>query len=226
MTLATSTKPQLVLSDARNFIAWSMRSIDQNLFFATSTPTATSSIASLIMNGRTGLTTFPQGLLVQNGGLLSTASSTFSASMWVTGYHGIGTSTTNAIMGVGFNIATSTTLRGQLGHFIASTTAANMNVTINWNDGDTQRIIATTSKNIVMNSTSSKPVDGMRFVLKLCQDATGGRTFTFTPTALRWGSGTTSIPTTANTCSMIGGIYDAAFGIYNVVASSTGMKIN
>jgi hypothetical protein len=129
-------------------------------------------------------------------------------------------------MGVGFNIATSTTLRGQLGHFIASTTDANTNVTINWNDGDTQRVIATTSKNIVINSTSSKPLDGGRYVLKLCQDATGGRAYTFTPTALRWGSGTTSIPTTANTCSMVGMIYDATYGIYNVVASSTGMKIN
>jgi hypothetical protein len=155
-----------------------------------------------------------------------TLSSNIRMEMFNGGQLMIATTTLDIKMGVGLNIATSTTLTGQLGHYIASTTDPTGTVVIDWNNGDTQRVIATTSKFIVMNSTSSHPLDGGRYVLKLCQDATGGRAFTFSSIALRWGSGTTSIPTTANTCSMIGAIYDATYSIYNVVASSTGMRIN
>lgn len=126
----------------------------------------------------------------------------------------------------GLSIATSTVIRGgQFANTISSTTGATT-YTIDWNTGNTQRIILTGNSNFIINATSSKPVDGGKYTLKLCQDSTGSRTITFiTPGQLRWWNGTTTPSSAANTCTYIGMIYDDTYQVYSVVASSTGVLI-
>lgn len=219
VTISSSTKAQLTLTDggAGNF-GWTMRTINNNFYLATSTAVATSTIAAFSIDPN-GIGYHPMGLIA--------ASSTFPVSLWASLQMGVGTSTTDLKMGVGFGIATSTMFGAQVGQYIASTTDPTAQVTIDWASmqSNTIRIIATTSKNIVFNATSSHPLDGGKYILKLCQDATGGRVFTFTSVGVRWSQGTTTGPTTANTCTFIGMQYDTAFQIYTVLASSTAVSM-
>lgn len=139
---------------------------------------------------------------------------------------GIATSTQSANQGI--TIATSTLVQfAQLATAYGSSTTDASIETVDWNKGNKARYILNQNTNFAINATSSHPLDGGTYILKLCQDTTGSRTATFiTPGQLRWATGTTTISATANTCSMIGLIYDARSSIYNVMASSTGMQIN
>lgn len=116
-------------------------------------------------------------------------------------------------------------VRGSFATTIASSSAgASSPYTVDWSTGSIQRYILNANSFIAINATSSNPQDGGRYTLKVCQDSTGSRTLTFsTPTQLRWWRGTTTIDSTANTCTLIGMIYDGLKQRYNVVASSTGI---
>lgn len=90
LTSATGTAPQLALSDnnAADF-AWTMRSIANSFFVATSTATATSTVADLSLNGRTGALTINAG-----------ATSTFSAGISVTDISETGGATSTFVNGI------------------------------------------------------------------------------------------------------------------------------
>jgi hypothetical protein len=159
-------------------------------------------------------------------GILATASSTILGDFKIlNGNLMIGTST--PWLNSRTNIVGTTTVQGQLVSLAASTTAA-ATQTINWSSGNTQKIMLTTNTSIVMNATSSNPIDGGKYTLRVCQDPTGSRTLTWAnPTPLRWWNGTTTISSAANKCTYIGMIYTSENGnsIYSVVASSTGLDI-
>lgn len=138
------------------------------------------------------------------------------------GYVGIGSSTPAWTLGV----VGTTTVKGQLGSLMASTTVNTSltGYTINWANGNTARITLNGNATLIMNATSSNPVDGFKYAVKFCQDGTGSRTVTWTtPGNLSWDSrGTTTISATAKTATWIGFIYDGIEQKYNAVASSTG----
>lgn len=136
---------------------------------------------------------------------------------------GIGTTTPH--IGVGAAIGTTTMMSGaQFYQHIASSTGATT-YTVNWESGNIQRFILTANSNMVINSTSSNPRSGGKYMVEVCQDPTGSRTLTFTnPISLRWTSGTTTITSTANFCTWIGMVYDERWGLYHVLASSTSLK--
>lgn len=127
----------------------------------------------------------------------------------------------------GLSISTTTVMQqAQFAVSIASSTTASASETVNWNTGNTQRYILGQNTNFIINATSSNPLDGGKYTLKLCQDPTGSRTATFvTPGQLRWSQGTTTIDSTANECTFIGMIYDKTYSIYNIIASSTDNKL-
>ncbi|MGY3406103.1 hypothetical protein ACVWZV_002216 [Bradyrhizobium sp. GM5.1] len=77
-TIASSTGPQMVLSDGSGNVPWAFRAVSTNLFFATTTASATSTSYSMFMDGVTGSTTIPRlsllaPLLAGNGGTGATA---------------------------------------------------------------------------------------------------------------------------------------------------------
>lgn len=111
---------------------------------------------------------------------------------------------------------------------VASSSSQAATYTVNWATGSEQRFILNQATSIVINSTSSNPVDGGWYKLKVCQDPAGSRTLTFiTPGQLRWGTlGTTTISSTANTCTFILFNYDATYSVYTGLASTTGVRIN
>ncbi len=154
-----------------------------------------------------------------------TLSSNIRMEMFNTGDLMIATTTLNTIMGVGLNIATSTMITGNVGYtYASSTNPANTNVTIDWNTGNTQRVIASTTMTLELNATSSHPLDGMRGILKVCQDSTGGRTVTFNTFSsgkLNFSMGTPTPTTAASTGYMYGMIYDARVQRYDVVAATS-----
>jgi hypothetical protein len=132
----------------------------------------------------------------------------------------------------GVAIATTTVISGaQITNTIASTTANAIQV-INWDTGNTQRVMVTAATQIVVNATSSNPKDGGKYILKICQDPTGSRAVTYFPNALRWPTlgatpgATTTVSSAANSCTFIGMIYDSLYGVYQVMGSTTGIKIN
>ncbi|PIR83472.1 hypothetical protein COU19_00005, partial [Candidatus Kaiserbacteria bacterium CG10_big_fil_rev_8_21_14_0_10_56_12] len=100
LTVSASTSPQLMLSDGGNTNAWNFRSINGNLYIATSSPTtfATSSQSALTINTNGGVgigTTTPMSKLDVNGGVSigSYAGSTAAPSdgLIVSGSAGVGT---------------------------------------------------------------------------------------------------------------------------------------
>jgi hypothetical protein len=126
-----------------------------------------------------------------------------------------------------FNVVGTSTLSGQFASLRASTTAASTQ-TINWSNGNYQDIMLTAATSIVVNSTSSNPLDGGKYTLRICQDPTGSRTVTWAnPITLRWWNGTTTVTSTANKCTVIGMIYSSTNGnsVYSIVASSTNLDI-
>lgn len=90
LTSATGTAPQLGLSDNNSAdFAWTFRSIANNFYVATSTATATSTVADLFLNGRTGALTVNAG-----------ATSTFSAGISVTDISETGGATSTFVNGI------------------------------------------------------------------------------------------------------------------------------
>lgn len=226
LTLASSTAPQLLLSDntaADNL--WTLRSISNSFFLATSSGRATSTTASFSIN--------PNGIVGTPMGILSNASSTFTQGLWAAFQLGIATTTTDVNSGIGFNIATSTTFNGLVAFPWASTTVALQptNKVVYWPSGKLQRFVATTTMTIEVNSTSSHPYDGMISDLKICQDSTGGRAVTFTNFSsgfIKFSMGTPTPPTAANTAFHYLFMYDArpvnssgGQGIYEVLAATS-----
>lgn len=133
-----------------------------------------------------------------------------------------GTTTSNLLAGI--TIGTSTVLKfAQFSNDYASSSAQAASYTVNWDTGNTQRYILNQNTNFVINSTSSNPRDGGKYVLKICQDTTGSRTATFvTPGQLVWSSqGTTTVGSAAGQATLIGMIYDGRTQRYDITASST-----
>jgi hypothetical protein len=82
--------------------------------------------------------------------------------------------------------------------------------TINWNDGNNQRL--TLTDNVTL--TLSNPVDLGRYVLVLNQDGTGGRTVTW-PAAVKWPAGSTpTITSGADKFDLVTLIYLSTESIY------------
>lgn len=142
----------------------------------------------------------------------------------------IGTTTQNTSRGIGLGIGTTTAFGSQVVGYPASSTCSTT-CAPDWNTGNKQTFYLTGNVNIVMNSTSSNPIDGGVYMLRLCQDGTGSRTATFvTPGQLRWPTlgatpgATTTISSAANSCSMIGFLYDGNRGIYSSMGSTTGVS--
>ena len=162
-------------------------------------------------SGGTGAATFSSGVLYGNGtsALISTSSPTVG---WLTATSSIATSTFSGHV----------IFEGNVAPRIGSTTYANP-ITIDWATGATQRIILEGNTNIIINSTSSHPLDGGRYILKACQDTTGSRTATFVTPALRWDTtlGTSSVNATANVCTSFGLFYDGRSTLYSVLATSS-----
>lgn len=175
----------------------------------------------------------PQWTFRNAGGNLYFATTTVAGTSTSTPFLSI-LNTGNALFGTttpwlnsALNVVGTTTVKGQLVSIAASTTA-NTTQTIDWSTGNTQKIMLTGNTNIVMNATSSNPIDGGKYTLKICQDPTGSRTLTWAnPVPLRWWNGTTTITSTANKCTFIGFIYTTENGnsIYSGVASSTNIDI-
>jgi len=94
---------------------------------------------------------------------------------------------------------------GQLGTLIYDAGNSGTTKTINWNDGDQQKV--TLNGNVTFSFTNT--LAGRAYVLFLVQDAVGGRSVTFptsSPAVRASGNtnfGTPSISTTANTFTVI-----------------------
>ena len=142
---------------------------------------------------------------------------------------GVGTTSPSALWG--FVVATTTMVQNaQFGITIASSTANLPTVLINWNGtttamaGNHFRYILQQNTIFILNSTSSYPLDGGRYITSFCQDGTGSRTPTWaTPGSIIWDTpeGTTTIKATANTMTSIAWWYDGRVGRYHAVATST-----
>ena len=117
-----------------------------------------------------------------------------------------------------------TTMRGNVSQPFASTTGCTI-CTVDWNSGNMQRFILSAATTFNINSTSSNPQDGGKYVLQACNPSTGGQTFTFQGSGaqFRWikGLGTTTMDSTANNCLSIMMVYSSYFSKYQVLASTT-----
>jgi hypothetical protein len=83
-------------------------------------------------------------------------------------------------------------------------------LTIDWNDGNEQRITLTGDVTLTLNN----PGDGGRYVLIFNQDGTGGRTVTW-PAAVKWPAGSTpTITSGADKFDLVTLIYLSTEGIY------------
>ena len=141
----------------------------------------------------------------------------------------VNASSTMQSLWVGIGGATTTSF-GVLGSFhtrIASTTGATVH-TIDWSAGSQQRILLqANSSQIVINSTSSNPQDGGRYILDVCQGdaAFTGTAFAGSGAQFAWKrNATTVITTTVNTCTKIGFNYSSLRSLYDVPGSSTPLR--
>lgn len=256
LTLGTSTAPQLTLSDNTGGDSqWTFRNSGGNLFLATTTVagTATSSQAVLSINTN-GVTSF-SNQVTAIGGVSTPAFTANGDTDTGVGFAGANTITfsTNAIEAGRINslgqwsigtttswmnsiltLVGTTTVQGQIGSLLASTTAS-ATQNINWSSGNKQTIMLTANTNIVINATSSNPVNGFNYVLEVCQDLTGSRTLTWAnPTFLDWETdnagnslGTTTISSGASLCTQWIMWYRDINGnkLYHFMASSTGRRL-
>ena len=184
---------------------------------------------------------------ILNGGLATSTAGVTNSILYYNGTHytsdyefayngtnlSIGTSTFGALLNIGgygnfYNGATSTIygptqFRGsQLALNFASSTSAATVQTINWNNGASQRFILSDNTTLVLNSTSSNPLDGGRYIIKVCQDSTGGRTVNLAPAnLLNYSMGTPTPPTTGLKGFMYGMVYDGRVSRYDVVAATS-----
>jgi hypothetical protein len=142
-----------------------------------------------------------------------------------------GTTTQDTSRGIGGAFGTSTIVGAQFGFYMASSTCSTGACTVDWANDSTsgssgERFILTGNISLTMNATSSHPISGIK-ELEMCQDGTGSHTLTFVdPTHLRWGSlGTTTISSTANTCTNMLFQFEpywlAGIGEYMGLASTT-----
>lgn len=177
----------------------------------------------------TGLTTIPS-LKATNATTTQATTTTSYVSTLLSGTTGyfttklsIGTTTTdyNSVLG----IQGTTTAKGQIVSQMASSTNSTAAITVDFSAGNTQRFQLTQNTIMALNATSSNPISGGKYVLKICQDSVGSHTLTWaSPVNLRWGNGgTTTIGATANTCTWVGFIYDGSVQQYTGLASSTGI---
>jgi hypothetical protein len=125
---------------------------------------------------------------------------------------GLGSSTPSALWGL--SIGTTTVIQNaQFAGTFASSSLAAATYTVNWEQGNNQRFILNQNTVIIVNATTSNPVDGAKYILKLCQDGTGSRTLTWaTPGQLNFVGGngaTTTVMSNANSLTTVGLIYDA-----------------
>lgn len=202
LTVATSTLPQLALSDQAGIAQWTFRNAGANLYISTTT-------------------------------VAGTATSTPFVSILNAGNFLIGTTTGNWYNS-DLSIVGTTTIFGNWSNGRASTTAASTQ-TIDWSKTESngvasnfKDIMLTGATTIVLNATSSNPIDGASYKLRICQDPTGSRAVTWaTPGQLRWWNGTTTISSAANKCTFIGMVYTSTNGnsFYSIVASSTSLDI-
>jgi len=171
-----------------------------------------------IANGGTATTTggFTNGVVVYDG----SKHTTYGGLNYDGTKLGVASTSPSALWGA--SIGTTTVFTAQAAVTIASSTTDNSTETVDWNNGNQVAYILNQNTNIAINSTSSHPVDGGRYILDLCQDPTGSRTVTFaTPGQLIWPQGTTTISSTANTGTWIGFVYKARIQRYVALASST-----
>jgi len=113
---------------------------------------------------------------------------------------------------------------GQLAIAYASSTNPTQSNLIDWNKSGTSRIIASTTETIQINGTSSHPMDGGHYFLKVCQDVTGGRSVTFdafTSGYLNFSMGTPTPPTAAGKGFMYEMIYDKRVARYDVFLATS-----
>lgn len=142
LTVASSTGPQLALVDGTNTSnAWTLRAISNSLYFATSTPTATSSKAALSFDGISGAATFGAiSTSTFQGGLnLTSGCLTYNGGSCIGGSK-IATSTADTANQVTFFTSTNSTpatIGGDAGmtynsnlDLLTVTNASNTNVTV------------------------------------------------------------------------------------------------
>jgi septal ring-binding cell division protein DamX len=84
-------------------------------------------------------------------------------------------------------------------------------ITIDWANGSAQKVTMTGN----CTFTLSNPVVGAAYILKLVQDATGGRTYTW-PAAVKWPAATSPTGSAATKTDLISLYYDGTsyFGTY------------
>lgn len=172
-----------------------------------------------------GLITWDGSNLVATGTPQLTVGNIISTTTNASSFAGaIKIATTTSWLNSALTVVGTTTVSGQINSLTSSTTAGTSltGLLVDWSQGNTKRITLTGNATLVINATSSNPIDGGKYVLKLCQDGTGGRTVTFlTPGQLSWYNGTTTATTTASYATWIGMIYDGREQRYNVLASTT-----
>jgi hypothetical protein len=76
--------------------------------------------------------------------------------------------------------------------------------TIDWNDGNVQKVDAMTAN---CTFTLINPIAGKRYLLKLVQDATGNRTYTW-PAPVKWSNGVAPTGSGASKTDLIAFYYD------------------
>jgi hypothetical protein len=107
------------------------------------------------------------------------------------------------------------TIRGQYVSPLKDDGNTGTALTIDWTLGNEHKVVLTGN----VTFTFSNPVDGGRYVLKLKQDATGGRTVTW-PGSVVWPGGVApTITSGANKVDLVTMMYDAADGKYYAAAS-------
>lgn len=131
------------------------------------------------------------------------------------------------------SIAATTTLSAQIASNIASTSAnPDAQVIVDWSNGNTRRFIISQNTTLIINATSSGPLDGGKYILKACQNHIGGFTLAVNSDTIREattsaGASLSWVSTKPNTCTFIGMQYDADYGaghgIYTFLATSTGL---
>lgn len=182
-----------------------------------STSAATSTFAGGVHVTTAGGLSSTIGITLTGGSFLntSTALSRFAGAV------SFASSTPSAKFGL--VLATSTVISGNAGSLTASSTGA-ATYNVNWDSGTVQRFVLTQNSTFIFNSTSSVPIDGGKYLLKICNGTTA-YTATFpNGVSQRWigiTPATTTLSTSANTCTFLGLIYDDLYGIYQI-ASTTG----
>lgn len=233
---ATGTGQQIVLTDNNPADAGTgFRTINGNTYISTTSPLTFAStsvpLLTLLANGNAGFgTSTPWAKLSVGpisalpGPLFAVGSSSFTAFVIdSTGHVGFGTTSPSVLWGNSF-ATTTVFLNTQLANSFASTTNVAVQL-VNWQSGTIQRVILGTNTNLVINATSSNPLDGAKYILKICQDTAGSRTATFvTPGQLIWegaNGATTTVSPTAGSATYIGMTYDARTQRYDILASTT-----